>query len=79
MTRNRNARSRAWRQGERATRSKPALNLKSTAHGKRTSTRPHAPRSGFSSPALQRFAGVPTGILAGLEEAWHPEADRRAA
>lgn len=54
----------------RATRSKPACDQKSTAHGKRTPRRPRASRSGFPSPYHRRFQRWPAGLAVALAPGW---------
>ena len=51
----------------RATRSKPACDLKSTARRKRNPGRPRASRSGFPAPSLRRFYLWPAGLAVALE------------
>jgi len=54
----------------RATRSKPAWDQKSTAHGKRTPRRPRASRSGFPSPYRLRFHRWPAAFAVALAPGW---------
>ncbi len=51
----------------RATRSKPACDLKSTARRKRNPARPLTSRPGFPSLSLRRFYRWPAGLAVVLE------------